>query len=251
MGRRLGQHFLYDREVIGRIVRSAAPGPDDTVVEIGPGPGALTAALLQRAGRVVAIELDRALAARLRERFASAPNLTLVEGDALRFDYGGVGPFSVVANIPYEITTPLIFRLLEFRGLLGRMTLTVQKEVAERLAAPPGGKSYGVLSIAVQSVAEVSVLFPVPRALFHPPPRVDSACVGIVPRETPLVRAEDEALFFRIVRTAFSKRRKTLNNALAGVVGPDEIAAVGINGSRRPETLSIEEFARLLGSSGA
>jgi 16S rRNA (adenine1518-N6/adenine1519-N6)-dimethyltransferase len=243
----LGQHFLFDPTILGRVIQAARLEPGDTVVEIGPGPGRLTRMLAERVSRVIAIELDRGLYERLREDTADYENIHLVLGDALRYPYGEVGPFKVVANIPYRITTPLIFKLLEHRGSLRSMTLTVQKEVARRIAARPGTKDYGVLSIAVQYHGRPELCFYIPGGAFRPVPRVDSACIHIEVRDRPAVTPLDEGLFFGLVRTAFSHRRKTILNSLKGF-SPDikeALAASGIEHSRRPETLSMEEFARL------
>lgn len=247
MGRRLSQYFLYDPSILERIVRSAELSPDDTVVEIGPGPGRLTRVLAGKAGRVVAIELDPKLYGRLAEEMGGAPGVELVRGDALRYDYGLLGPFKVVANIPYHITTPIIFKLLEHRDNLRSITLTVQKEVAERIAARPGTKDYGVLSIAVQYYASAELKFVIPRGAFRPVPRVDSACIHMGVYDTPPVRAKDGELFMKVVRAAFSQRRKTLHNSLKKLA-PDidtVLRRAGIEPGARPETLGIEEFARL------
>ncbi len=247
MGRRLSQYFLYDPSILERIVRSADLSGDDTVVEIGPGPGRLTRMLAERAGRVVAIELDRGLHERLVEELGGLPGLELVRGDALRYDFGSLGPFKVVANIPYHITTPIIFKLLEHREKLRSMTLTVQKEVAERIAAGPGTKSYGVLSISVQYYAKAELKFLIPRGAFRPVPKVDSACIHIAVYDEPPIRARDEKLLMEIVRTCFSQRRKTMHNSLKGIVRDTDavLRSAGIEPGVRPETLGVGEFARL------
>ncbi len=245
--RRLSQNFLYDPAILGRIVRASGLSPGDTVVEIGPGPGRLTRMLAEGAGRVVAIELDRDLYERLTAELAGYENLELLRGDALRYDYGGLGPFKVVANIPYHITTPIIFKLLEYRQYLRSMTLTVQKEVAQRIAARPGTKHYGVLSITVQYYAKAELKFIIPRGAFRPVPKVDSACLHMEIYDTPPVKVKDEGLFLNIVKTAFGQRRKTLHNSLKKLV-PDidaVLRAAGIEPGARPETLSIGDFARL------
>jgi 16S rRNA (adenine1518-N6/adenine1519-N6)-dimethyltransferase len=247
MGKRLSQHFLYDPSILERIVGAANLRPEDTVVEIGPGPGKLTRMLAGRVGRVVAIEVDRRLYEKLVAELGGEQGIELVRGDALRFDYGTLGRFKVVANIPYHITTPIIFKLLEYRGRLESMTLTVQKEVAERIAAPPGSKDYGVLSITVQYLAKAEVRFTIPRGAFRPVPKVDSACIHLEVYESPPVRADDEGLFLSVVRTAFSQRRKTLHNSLKNL-SPDidgALESAGISPGARPETLKIEDFARI------
>jgi 16S rRNA (adenine1518-N6/adenine1519-N6)-dimethyltransferase len=247
MGRRLSQYFLHDPSILGKIADAAHLETGDTVVEIGPGPGGLTRILAEQAGRVVAIELDRSLHAKLAGEFAGVPNVELVRGDALRYDYSALGPFKVVANIPYHITTPIIFKLLEYKDNLRSMTLTVQKEVAERIAAAPGTKDYGVLSITVQYYAKAELKFVIPAGAFRPVPKVDSACIHIEVYDSPPVRAADEELFRSIVRAAFGQRRKTLHNSLKGIAPDmDEVLeAAGVSPRLRPEKLSIRDFARI------
>lgn len=243
----LGQNFLYDPSILRRIIQVAKLNPADTVVEIGPGPGRLTRMLAERVKRVIAIELDRTLYGKLKDDLTGYDNIELVLGDALKYQYGGVGRFKVVANIPYHITTPLVFKLFEHRGNLGSMTLTVQKEVAERIAAAPGGKDYGVLSIMTQYYSRPRLKFAISRKAFRPVPRVDSACIHIDVYEKPKVELKAEQVFFHLVKTAFSHRRKTMLNALR-TVSPEIkniLISCDIEPSRRPETLSIEEFARL------
>jgi 16S rRNA (adenine1518-N6/adenine1519-N6)-dimethyltransferase len=243
----LGQHFLYDPLIIREIIRIAGIRHEDLVVEIGPGPGELTEALARHSSGVIAIELDESLFNKLANRFAGRENISLVHLDALEYPYHELGRFKVVANIPYYITTPIIFRLLEAREKLLSMTLTVQKEVAERIVASPGGKDYGVLSIMVQWYAETRIGMIIPKEAFRPVPKVDSAVVRIDVLSRPAFEVEDEKLFFGIVRAAFSQRRKMLSNSLRSFGGdPKEwLERAGIDPSRRPETLSIEEFARL------
>ncbi len=243
---RLGQNFLYNLSILGRIVDAAGLEEDDTVAEIGPGPGRLTRLLSGRVKRVIAIELDEALFDKLRGDLIGYRNVELIHDDALKFRYDDVGPFKVVSNIPYYITTPLIFRLLE-APLLKAMTLTIQKEVAERIVASPGGKDYGVLSIMVQYRAETELKFIIPKEEFVPVPRVDSAVVYIRVRKKPAVDVRDETIFFRVVKTSFSQRRKTLSNSLKGLRKDirDVLTKAGIDPARRPETLSLVEFGRI------
>ncbi|MDA8431928.1 MAG: 16S rRNA (adenine(1518)-N(6)/adenine(1519)-N(6))-dimethyltransferase RsmA [Nitrospiraceae bacterium] len=243
----LGQNFLFDRAILARIVEASGVAADDTVVEIGPGPGGLTRLLAETAKKVIAIELDQGLYDRLRAELIGYRNVELVHADAMKFPYEEIGQFKVAANIPYYITTPIVFRLLEAKETLKTMTLTIQKEVAERIVAPPGGKDYGVLSIMVQYLARPELRFVIPREEFRPVPKVDSAVVHMTILESPAVRVADEKTFFRVVRTAFSQRRKTLSNSLKGLADdPKEaLAAAGIDPQRRPETLGLEEFARL------
>lgn len=243
----LGQNFLFDPSLLGRIIEVADVGPDDTVVEIGPGPGRLTILLSRVARRVIAIELDSDLFAKLQDELTGRDNIELVVGDALKYRYDELGPFKVVANIPYYITTPIIFRLIEARRNLVSMTLTIQKEVAQRIVAHPGTKDYGVLSLAVQYHADPEIKFIIPASAFRPAPKVDSAVIHMKLRRTPKVTVADEVLFFKIIRAGFSQRRKTLSNALKPLI-PDVKAILldtGIDPSRRAETLSMEEFAGL------
>jgi 16S rRNA (adenine1518-N6/adenine1519-N6)-dimethyltransferase len=243
----LGQNFLFDPSILSGIIEASGITPDDTVVEIGPGPGRLTLMLSKNAKRVVAIELDSDLYQKLKEEVEGRENIELVSGDALKYDYNNLGPFKVVANIPYYITTPLIFKLLEARSSLISMTLTIQKEVAQRIVAGPGTKDYGVLSLAVQYYAEPEIKFIIPASAFRPVPKVDSAAIHMVVRKGPKVVVADEALFFRVIRTGFSQRRKTLSNALKPLVKNirDILIELGIDPVRRAETLSMEEFAKL------
>ena len=247
-GRRLGQHFLFDTSILRRIVESACISPADLVVEIGPGPGTLTALLSEAARKVIAIELDADLCGRLKNHLPA--NVELIHGDALRYLYEKLDPFLVVANIPYYITTPLIFRLMDSRENLRSMTLTIQREVAERIVAGPGTKAYGVLSVVVQIRGIPSMKFIVPRGAFRPVPEVDSAVIRIEMTEGPRVAVRDDQFFLKVVRAAFSQRRKTLANALKALF-PDaraHLAAVRIDPNRRAETLSIEEFSLLANS---
>lgn len=244
---RLGQNFLYDRSILERIVDAAGLTGEDTVVEIGPGPGSLTRVLSGRAKRVVAIELDERLYRKLKAELTGCANVELIHGDALKFPFERIGDFKVVSNIPYYITTPVIFRLLAVGRNLSTMTLTVQREVAERIVASPGGRDYGVLSIMVQYVARPELKFIIPREAFRPVPKVDSALIHIRILDKPSVTVRDEETFYRLVKTSFSQRRKTLSNSLKnfGDKIRDKLSTCGIDPRRRPETLSIEEFAKL------
>jgi 16S rRNA (adenine1518-N6/adenine1519-N6)-dimethyltransferase len=245
--RHLGQHFLHDPSILRRIVQVAQLNTEDLVVEIGPGFGRLTKMLAEIVKKVIAIELDDTLFEKLKTGLAEYKNVELIHGDALKYSYEDLPDFKVVANIPYYITTPIIFRLLDARKNLKSMTLTVQKEVAERIVAKPGGKDYGVLSIMVQYYAKPDLRFIIPKEAFRPMPKVDSAVLYIKILERPSVDVEDKEIFSRIVRTAFSQRRKMLSNSLKNICGDvkEWLAAAGIDSNRRPETLSIEEFARL------
>jgi len=259
-----GQNFLVDGNIVRKIVQAAGLCADDLVVEIGPGIGTLTAALAARAGRVVAVELDRALLPVLRETMSGLDNVSVIAGDAMRVDLDRLvsdtvsgaseRPYKLVANLPYYITTPLLMRLLQQKYRIGLMVVMVQQEVAARLTAAPGGKDYGALSVAVQYYTEPEVLFRVPRTVFYPRPEVDSAVVRLKKRFAPPVNIPDEELFFALVRGAFGQRRKTAANALAGGAAlpgwsrgdwEQALAAAGIDPRRRGETLGLEEFAAL------
>ncbi|HVQ75553.1 MAG TPA: 16S rRNA (adenine(1518)-N(6)/adenine(1519)-N(6))-dimethyltransferase RsmA [Candidatus Binatia bacterium] len=257
--RALGQHFLRDPAVADRIVSLVAPTTRDVVVEIGPGDGALTALLAGTGARLVAVEVDRALAALLRERFAGVARVEVVEADARRFDYRALrdlrpdpgGRALAVGNLPYSVGTAILQALVAAGPGIDEMALMLQKEVAARVAAPPGGKSYGSLSLLVQMACDVRLAFSVGPGAFRPPPLVDSAVVHLRALAAPRVPPGAAAGFERLVRAAFSRRRKTLANAVAGGLGlpperaRDLIASAGIDPGRRAETLSLAEFAEL------
>jgi 16S rRNA (adenine1518-N6/adenine1519-N6)-dimethyltransferase len=243
----LGQNFLFDRSILQSIVEVAGLSKKDTVVEIGPGPGSLTRLLAEKVKRVVAIEFDGKLFERLKQDLIGYRNVELVLGDALKFPYEDIGEFKVVANIPYYITTPILFRLLDAKKHLKTMTLTIQKEVAQRIVAGPGGRDYGVLSIMVQYQTNPELKFVIPKEAFRPAPKVDSAVVHIEILEKPSVIVKNEKIFARVIKTAFSQRRKTLSNSLKGF-GKDigeKLLQCEIDPRRRPETLSLDEFACL------
>jgi 16S rRNA (adenine1518-N6/adenine1519-N6)-dimethyltransferase len=251
--RALGQHFLRDPGIARAIVDLVAPTSRDLVVEIGPGEGALTDELARRAGRVVALEVDRTLIDRLRRRL---PTVEVLEADARTWDYGLLarpdgGRVLVVGNLPYSVGKPIVAALMDARRVLDAMALMLQREVAERLAAPPGGKVYGALSVLTQTVCEVELALRVPPGAFRPPPKVDSAVVRLAPRREARVPAALEARFREVVRAAFARRRKTLANALAGGLGlslgvvREAATGSGVDPGRRAETLTIEEFVSL------
>lgn len=242
--KRFGQNFLVDPHYVARILDTVDPRPGDNIVEIGPGLAAITVGLVERAGRINAIELDRDLAARLRETFSPA-QLTLHEADALAFDYAQLGAgLRVVGNLPYNISSPLLFRLAEFAAQLRDVHVMLQKEVVARMAAAPATPDYGRLSVMLQVKFRVARLFVIPPGAFRPAPKVDSAFVRLVPLGAARPLA-DEALFARIVAAAFGQRRKTLRNALASICDEIALRAAGIDPGARGETLTVADFARL------
>jgi 16S rRNA (adenine1518-N6/adenine1519-N6)-dimethyltransferase len=244
----LGQHFLRDRSALGRIAALLGPGEGDVVVEIGAGTGALTRALLARGATVRAIERDRGLCELLRAEFADA-RLTIDESDVRGLDLAAMGegrPVLVAGNIPYNLSSEIVLALVDQRRAWSRAVLMVQAEFATRMAAPPGGRDYGALSVRCQQYLDVKRAFHVAPGCFHPPPRVRSTVVLLIPRPAPLAPVRDQAAFERLVRDAFGHRRKTLRNALRGMPGLDAaLLRARLDGRRRPETLSIAEFARL------
>jgi len=244
--KRFGQHFLTDPGVVDEIVRSIRPSSTDTVVEIGPGLAAITAPLLADAGSMHAIELDRDLVAQLRQRFHDEPKLTIHQADALRFDYSTLGDgLRVVGNLPYNISTPLLFHLLEYRAHIADMHFMLQKEVVARMAAPPGSKAYGRLGIMLGCYFDIEALFDVDRQAFDPPPDVTSAIVRLTPLPEGTYDVRDAAKLSRLVATAFSQRRKTVRNALKKVADEALLESVGIDPSLRPEAIAIAEYVRL------
>lgn len=243
--KRFGQNFLHDPGIIERIVRAISPSAGEHLVEIGPGLGALTAPLLERAGTLDVVELDRDLVPRLEAKFAGRGNLRIHNTDALKFGYCELGEeLRVVGNLPYNISTPLIFHLLAQSGCIRDMHFMLQKEVVDRLAAAPNSSDYGRLSVMVQYHCQVESLFGVPPGAFNPPPKVHSAIVRMTPYRQPPVEV-DPGLLARVVTQAFSQRRKTLRNTLKGLLDADTIAACGVDPGRRAETLALTEFAAL------
>lgn len=262
--RALGQHFLRDRAVVDRIVELVAPGARDLVVEIGPGRGALTETLAARGGRLLTIEIDATLAASLQERFAAASHVEVRRADARQFDYRALrglvpdpaGRVLVVGNLPYSVAKPILAALVEAAPAIDEMVLMLQTEVAERVAASPGGKTYGALSVLTQLNCAVRLAFSVPPGAFSPPPQVDSAVLHLRPHREPPVLVADPGRFAAVVRAAFSQRRKSLANALAAGLGlgteraRQVVEAAGIDPARRAETLSLAEFAHLTVAAG-
>ena len=253
MSKKLGQNFLIDENIVNGIVRAADIQQGETVLEIGPGIGTLTQGLAEAGANVVAVELDSRLIEVLAKTLEGYENIRIVHGDILKVNIAAevnAPRFKVVANLPYYITTPIIMGLLEQRLPIDSLVTMIQKEVAERMVASPGGKEYGALSVAVQYFTKPEIMFAVPPSSFIPSPAVESAVIRCVVRDKPAVDVADERLFFRVVKAAFSQRRKTLNNAMktmgvAGEVIQQALAAARIDGTRRGETLSLVEFAAI------
>jgi 16S rRNA (adenine1518-N6/adenine1519-N6)-dimethyltransferase len=251
--KRFGQHFLVSPTILDGILRLADLASDDAVVEIGAGTGTLTEVLASRVGRLLALELDRDLIPPLRRRFADRPQVEIVHANALTFDFDQVpAPIKVVANLPYGTAVAILSRLVGQRSRLDRAVIMLQREVAERLYARPGTKAYGSLTLLMQWYATVDKGFHVPPSAFSPPPKVMSTVVRIIPHRTPPLAVQDEVCLFRTIRAAFAQRRKTLSNALRHAFPLIEPAILrqalensGIASSRRGETLTLDEFARL------
>ncbi len=245
--KRFGQHFLHDPSIIARIVAAIDPRPDERMVEIGPGRGALTEALLARIPRLEAIEIDRDLAGELRARFDS--RLSVTEADVLDVDFtslrGDGGPLRIVGNLPYNISTPLLFHLLAHRTAIRDMHFMLQKEVVDRMASAPGPKAYGRLTVMLAPHVAVERLFSVAAGAFRPPPKVESAVVRLVPLTSPPFDIGEPQRFERVVRAAFAQRRKTLRNALKGLVDEATFARLGIDPGARAERLTPAQFAAL------
>lgn len=247
--KRFGQNFLQDPGMIRRIVRAIGPGSQDHLVEIGPGMGAITELLLETDARLDAIELDRDLIPGLRVKFFNHPQFMVHEADALQFDFASLraadDKLRIVGNLPYNISTPLIFHLLSFEEVVQDMHFMLQKEVVERLAAQPGTGQWGRLSVMAQYFCQVENLFIVPPECFHPRPKVDSAIVRLTPHRQRESEVHDLDQFAQLLRQAFSQRRKTLRNNLKGWLSADQLLSLAIDPQRRPETLSLDEFVRL------
>jgi 16S rRNA (adenine1518-N6/adenine1519-N6)-dimethyltransferase len=263
--KRFGQHFLHDQGILRRIVESVAPQPDDRLIEIGPGEGALTLPLLRAAGSLTAIELDRDLIEPLQARAQGLGNLSIISADVLTVDFSAlaagsplrVGPsrpsmasgalalLRIVGNLPYNISTPILFHCLQHASAIRDMHFMLQKEVVERMAAPPGSKVYGRLSVMLQLRCTVQPLFRVPPGAFRPPPKVDSAVVRLTPLPPAALPQGDFSVIERVVRAAFGQRRKTLSNALSGVATAVEIEAAGIDPRARAEQLAPSAFVAL------
>lgn len=247
--KRFGQHFLHDPGAIDRIIGAMNVSPDDRVVEIGPGEGALTEPLLERVNRLDVVELDRDLAERLKKADPGPGELHVHQGDALEFDFCSLATdnkqLRVVGNLPYNISTPLLFRLLQQRHCIADMHVMLQKEVADRIVATPGTSDYGRLGVMVQFYCDVERLFRVGAGAFRPPPKVQSAVLRLRPLPRPRYEVRDEAAFAELVKQAFGQRRKTLRNAAGRLLDTAQIETAGIDPGLRPEQLSVEQFARL------
>ena len=247
--KRFGQNFLHDKNIIDKIIRSINPKPTQNIVEIGPGQGALTYPLLEKLGHLNAVEIDRDLIQILNQQSSEYGNLTIHEGDALKFDFNQVSQtdskLRLVGNLPYNISTPIIFHLLEYIALIGDMHFMLQKEVVERMAAEPNSKTYARLTVMLQWYCDVDYLFDIPPSAFNPPPKVTSSLVRLTPKVAPLTILNSKTQFSKLVNRVFQQRRKTLRNTLKNYLNEDEIKSLGISPTARPETLSVTDFANL------
>lgn len=248
----LGQNFIRDQRVLERIGEIARLSEEDEVLEIGAGLGALTVFLGERVGRVIAIERDKRLIERLRENVSHLKNVEIIEEDALRIDFRGLhrgNKIKVVSNLPYSISSPIVFKLLDEREAFSLLVLMLQREVGERITASPGGRGYGSISVLVQAYMDAKIALRVPPEAFWPRPKVDSVVIKLVPLPGPRVVIPDERLFRSIVRASFSSRRKILTNSLSSLFPKEKVGGIlkscGIDGRRRAETLSVEEFGRI------
>lgn len=247
--KRFGQHFLSASDVVSDIIHAVAANENDTLVEIGPGLGALTIPLANTGAELHAIEFDRDLAGPLRKRFSGFDNVTIHECDALKFDYASLGDdLRIVSNLPYNISTPMLFRLIEYKDHIRDLHLMLQKEVVDRMAAAPGNKSYGRLTIMLGCHMEVQPLFDVPPEAFSPPPKVRSAVVAMRPLPDTAFQIDDAALFSRLIAKAFNQRRKTVRNALKGLADEQLLESAGINPTDRPERIPVDNWVTLANS---
>lgn len=249
--KRFGQHFLHDPGVISDIVAAIAPRSDDVLVEIGPGEGAITTPLARLAGELHLIEFDRDLARRLRAHYADNAAVTVHEADALSFDFGTLGnDLRVVGNLPYNISTPLLFHLLDCLSHIRDMHFMLQKEVVERMAAEPGGRDFGRLTVMLACALQIMHLFDVPPDAFRPPPKVMSAVVRLAPLPAGTFRIDNHAALSALVTQAFSQRRKTIRNSLRNNAGEAELLAAGIDPGMRPEQVPVSAWIRLANLAG-
>jgi len=251
-----GQHFLADKNILKKIIKTSEIEKEDIVLEVGPGLGEMTQALAHEARKVIAVEIDPRLVEILRIKLADIPNVEVIQSDILKFDVrkhlgSEKHPVKVVANLPYQISTPLIFHFMDSRDLFSSLILMLQREVAERMVAPPGKKTYGPLSVLIQSVADVSICFTVKPSAFFPPPEVETAVIRLSWKERPMIAPEQEDGFRAVVKGCLGYRRKTLANALkhSNLLLPENLEKrleeMGIDPRRRPETLSVQEFVAL------
>ena len=247
MKKPFGQNFLFDKNILRKIIDAGSVTSKDTVVEIGPGLGPLTKLLSERAKKVIAIEFDKKLISRLRENLLDRKNVEIINADALKFPYETIkGRFKVVSNIPYNITTPIIFKLLEHKKKVSSMTMLMQKEVAKRIASPSNCREYGVLSISTQLYTKPVLKFTVSRKAFSPPPKVDSMVVNFEVFPSTRFSVKDEVMLMDVVRSAFSQRRKTIVNGLKKFEGvKNALNDAGIDPKLRPENLSIQDFIKI------
>ncbi len=246
--KRFGQNFLHDAGVIQRIVQSVSPQPGQRIVEIGPGQGAITLPLLEACGKLDVVELDRDLIQPLRNKVAGIGELIIHQQDVLKFDFralAGSDHLRVVGNLPYNISTPLLFHLIDQSSVIQDMHFMLQKEVVDRMAAVPGNRDYGRLSVMIQYHCKVDPLFRVKPGAFTPAPKVESAVVRLTPWQQPPARLDDLASLSLLVRTAFSQRRKTLRNTLKTLLPAEQIEAAEVDPGARPETISLEQYIRL------
>ena len=251
-----GQHFLADKNILKKIIKTAEIEKEDIVLEVGPGLGEMTQALAHEARKVIAVEIDPRLVEILKGKLADIPNVEIIQSDILKFDVrkhlgSEKHPVKVVANLPYQISTPLLFHFIDSRDLFSALILMLQREVAERMVAPPGRKTYGPLSVLIQSVADVSICFTVKPSAFFPPPEVETAVIRLSWKKSPMIAPEQEDGFRAVVKGCLGYRRKTLANALkySNLLLPENLEKrleeMGIDPRRRPETLSVQEFVAL------
>ena len=247
--KRFGQNFLHDTSIIRQIIQSIRPKAGEHLIEIGPGQGAITTELLKATGELDAIELDRDLIHPLAVACANLGKLNIINSDAMKFDYAQLAedgrPLRLIGNLPYNISTPILFHLLHYATVIQDMHFMLQKEVVDRMAAAPGNKTYGRLSVMMQTWFEIEPLFDIGPGAFNPPPKVKSAIVRLIPYKTPPHQIDDADHFSRLVTTAFAQRRKTLRNSLSKMVDAEQITAAGIDPTLRAERLSLADFARL------
>ena len=251
-----GQHFLADKNILKKVIKTAEIEKEDIVLEVGPGLGEMTQALAHEARKVIAVEIDPRLVEILKGKLADIPNVEIIQSDILKFDVrkhlgSEKHPVKVVANLPYQISTPLLFHFIDSRDLFSVLILMLQREVAERMVAPPGRKTYGPLSVLIQSVADVSICFTVKPSAFFPPPEVETAVIRLSWKKSPMIAPEQEDGFRAVVKGCLGYRRKTLANALkySNLLLPENLEKrleeMGIDPRRRPETLSVQEFVGL------